>query len=466
MIRKESGQIEASSIFLVLAIVIVTCLVGFFVTKASPSTSLLIVTIFVLVVVSFMSSDIVLYLLIASMLLSPEFLVGGLQGSGTAERGVTLRLDDFLLMIIGLVWFAKTAIRKELGLFLKTPLNRPIAYYISACVISTLIGFAMGRVDLKTGAFFVLKYFEYFIVYFMTINYLADKKQVKRFVIVMLAVCMVVCIVAILQIPAGGRVTAPFEGEMGEPNTLGGYLVLLLSITLGLLKIPDSMKRKTFLGILVVFIAISLLATLSRSSWLTVIPMLLTLIYFSKRKLAIVVPLVIILLISPFIIPKAVKDRALFTFSQKQQQQQLAIGGVRIDTSTSARITSWKDVLTKDFIKHPLLGYGVTGYRFLDAQYPRVLVETGILGLIAFMALIFFIYKHALRTYQNTSDPFFKGISLGYLAGFIAMLVHAIGANTFIIVRIMEPFWFLTAIIIMIPTIEADEVKAKVSVKG
>ncbi len=41
------------------------------------------------------------------------------------------------------------------------------------------------------------------------------------------------------------------------------------------------------------------------------------------------------------------------------------------------------------------------------------------------------------------------------------MLVHAIGANTFIIVRIMEPFWFLTAIIIMIPTIEAEELKTK-----
>jgi hypothetical protein len=33
------------------------------------------------------------------------------------------------------------------------------------------------------------------------------------------------------------------------------------------------------------------------------------------------------------------------------------------------------------------------------------------------------------------------------------MLVHAVGANTFIIVRIMEPFWFLTGIIITLPMI-------------
>ncbi len=76
------------------------------------------------------------------------------------------------------------------------------------------------------------------------------------------------------------------------------------------------------------------------------------------------------------------------------------------------------------------------------------------------MWLLVAVFKNALYTYRNTSNPLFSGLSLGYLAGFIAMLVHAIGANTFIIVRIMEPFWFLTAIIIMIPTIEAGEVEA------
>jgi hypothetical protein len=29
--------------------------------------------------------------------------------------------------------------------------------------------------------------------------------------------------------------------------------------------------------------------------------------------------------------------------------------------------------------------------------------------------------------------------------------VHSIGANTFIIVRIMEPFWFFAAIVVALP---------------
>ena len=105
----------------------------------------------------------------------------------------------------------------------------------------------MGRVKGITGFFFLLKYFEYFIIYFIAVNHLRGKKQIERFLFTILVVCFVVCIVAVSQVPIGGRVSAPFEGSEGEPNTLGGYLVPMLSIALGLLlamAAPES--RKSF----------------------------------------------------------------------------------------------------------------------------------------------------------------------------------------------------------------------------
>jgi len=457
----KTNNIDPKAVFLVLIIAGITFLGAIFITKVSTGVAFLTITALIIIAASFLSAEVALYMLLISMLLSPEFIVGGLGGGGTAAgRGATLRFDDILLVIVGFSWFLKTAIRKELGLFLRTPLNRPIAYYFLFCIIATLLGFIMGRVNGLTGFFFVLKYFEYFIVYFMVVNQLKDRKQIERFVMVMLVVCLVVCLVSIAQIPGGGRVSAPFEGEVGEPNTLGGYLVLMLSITLGLLLTYGAKRQKGLFAALAFLIVISLAATLSRSSWLALVPMLITLIYFSRRKLVIVVSLIAVIVISPLVLPHAVKERALFTFTQPRERGQIEIGGARIDTSTSARLNSWKIILTKDFITHPVLGYGITGYSFLDAQYPRVLVETGIFGFISFMWLLVAVFKNALYTYRNTSNPLFSGLSLGYLAGFIAMLVHAIGANTFIIVRIMEPFWFLTAIIIMIPEIEAEESKA------
>lgn len=132
----------------------------------------------------------------------------------------------------------------------------------------------------------------------------------------------------------------------------------------------------------------------------------------------------------------------------------MRVGNINLDTSTSARFESMKQVLTRDFAKQPVIGFGITGYPFLDAQYARVLAETGLLGISAFFYLLLRIYRTAKETYYKTDDLFFKGLTLGYITGFFALLTHCIGANTFIIVRIMEPFWFMTAMVIMIPMIE------------
>jgi hypothetical protein len=455
---------DYKTIFLLLAVAAITFAGGLFIVKASTGFVLILIAVVVIGVLSFLSMEIALYLLIISMLLGPQFLVGDASiGAARGRPGITLRVDDFLLLIIGFSWFLKTAIRKELGLFLTTPLNRPIAYYFVICLISTLLGYMMGRVKGATGFFFVFKYFEFFIIYFMAVNHLKDKKQIERFLFTLLAVCFIVCLIAIYQIPAGDRVSAPFEGPEGEPNTLGGYLVLMLSIVLGLILSWGTARQKAFLGFFALLILLPLEATLSRSSWLALVPMGLTLIFFSNKKLSLIITLILIVLISPFILPSSVKERVLFTFTQPKETGQVTIGNVRIDTSTSARIESWKNILKRDFINHPILGYGITGYRFVDAQYARVLAETGLMGIVTFFMLLYSIYMNALQTYRKTSDPLFCGISLGYLAGFIAMLTHAVGANTFIIVRIMEPFWFLTAMIITIPTIEKHTQKISIT---
>jgi O-antigen ligase len=161
-------------------------------------------------------------------------------------------------------------------------------------------------------------------------------------------------------------------------------------------------------------------------------------------------------MVSPLFLPKAVKDRIMFTFTQPEEGGQIQIGKVRLDTSTSARLTSWKEALS-DWPKHPLLGHGVTGYSFVDAQFPRVLVETGILGLVAFLYLLYSILKLTRQNLKEVNTPYYQGLGIGFLAGFAGLIVHAIGANTFIIVRIMEPFWFFVGIITVLPMLDRQQ---------
>ncbi|MFB3061494.1 MAG: O-antigen ligase family protein, partial [Candidatus Binatia bacterium] len=415
-------------------------------------------------VIAIASDELALYLLIFSMLLGPEFIVGGLGEGTTLGRGLTFRLDDVLIVIIGFAWLAKAALHKELGLFLRTPLNRPIAAYSFAAIFATGLGMVAGRVSVLGGTLFVLKLIEYFVIYFMVVNNLRERKQFERFLLALLATAAISSFIGILQIPSGLRVSAPFEGSTGEPNTFGGYLVLMLAVAAGLYLTSESLKRKYVVASLAVLIFIPLLFTLSRASYLALVPLAGGLLAFSQRKLLIASALALGLVLTPFLLPKAVADRVLYTFTQPFHPAQTEIRGVRLDTSTSARLRSWKEAVS-DFPEHPVFGYGVTGYRFLDAQYPRVLLETGAVGLLAFLFLQLSLFREARDVLRRTQDPLFKGVALGFLVGFIGMVGHCLGANTFTIVRIMEPFWFLTAMVMMIPQLEAAS-EPREAIKG
>jgi O-antigen ligase len=433
--------------FLVIAL-----LAGFLISQHPPTILIWVTLAVAIFVVSFVKIEWGLYILIFSMLLSPEITIGETAGASLG-RGVTLRFEDFLLVVIGFSWFAKNAANKEIGLFLKTPLNKAILFYISACLVSTGFGVMDGRVNAKTSFLFVLKYVEYFIVYFMAVNHLKSTDQIKRFVFCLLLTCFITGIIGILQIPGGERVSAPFEGEVGEPNTFGGYLLFLGAITAGLLLKVQNGRSKQFFVFLIIAIVPSLLFTQSRASYLGLIVTCFVIGMLTQHRIIITGFLALALLLSPLFLPQEVKDRILYTFTQPEESGQVRIGAIRLDTSTSARIDSLKQIM-EDWPKKPIIGYGITGYKFLDSQYPRVLIETGIVGLIAFLYLLYSILKLAIRRMKDAKNPYFKGLAIGFFAGYIGLLFHAIGANTFIIVRIMEPFWFFAGIIAVLPALE------------
>jgi len=435
--------------------VAIALLAGFLISQYPPAILIWATLVLAVFIISFVKIEWGLYILIFSMLLSPEITIGETAGSSLG-RGVTLRFEDFLLIVIGFSWFARNAVDKELGLFLKTPLNRPILFYLLACLVSTGFGVVEGSVNIKTGALYVLKYIEYFIVYFMVVNHLKSTEQIKRFVFCLLLTCFITCIIGILQIPGGERVSAPFEGESTEPNTFGGYLLFLGAITAGLLLKSEDFRSKQLFIFLLLAIIPPLLFTQSRASYLGLLVTCFVLGMLTRHRIIITGFLALALFLSPLFLPQEVKDRILFTISQPEESGQIRIGEIHLDTSTSARIASLKEIM-QDWPKKPILGYGITGYKFLDSQYPKVLIETGIVGLIAFVYLLYSIFRLAIKNLIEVKSPYFKGLSLGFLAGFIGLLFHALGANTFIIVRIMEPFWFFAGIIVVLPGLERRE---------
>lgn len=408
---------------------------------------------------AFVRTDFGIYVVIFSMLLSPEFAGSG--GGGLAEgRGVTVRTEDFVLIFVGLSWFAKTAVNKELGIVARTPLNRPILFYVFATAIATLVGVLSGTVGVS-GFFYVLKYVEYFFVYYMVVNNLRDRPHAWRMVLAAFMTAAIVSVVALAQVPSGGRVSAPFEGEVGEPNTFGGYLLFMMALAAGIAletaKLRVRMWSLAVLGLMTVPFAF----TLSRASYLGVIPAFLVFVMFTRKRRFMVGLLLLGLVCSPIAIavaPEAVKSRITYTFEPEAGQPTVRLGRVGFDPSTSARFISFQQAF-EGWMKKPFLGHGVTGFGFMDAQYARVLVETGVVGFAAFLWLLWTVLQSSVGALRSRRDPEERGLALGFLAGYVGLLVHGLGSNTFIIVRIMEPFWLFAGIVMMIPALEAEEVR-------
>jgi len=397
-----------------------------------------------------------LYLVIFSMLLSPQLGSGGMVAEG---RRIVIRSEDILLLVVAFSWLAKTAVNKELGLTLKTPLNRPILAYVAATAIATLIGYMTGTVAGFGGAFYVLKYVEYFIVYYMVVNNLIDRRQAWRLVTAAFLTAVIVSLIGMTQIPSGQRVSAPFEGKEGEPNTFGGYLLLLIAVAGGIaLETARLRTRAIYLG-LAGLMSIPFMFTLSRTSYVGAIPAVAAIGVLTSRRRLMVAALIVGLVASPVvltILPESVTKRVHYTFEPERGQPTIRVGAVGLDPSTSARLISVKQAF-EGFSHRPIFGYGVTGFAFMDQQFARTLVETGIVGLVTFLALIWAVLKAGVIAMRNLTIPEDRGLALGFVAGTIGLLGHALGANTFIIVRIMEPFWFFAAIVVALPGLAQAE---------
>jgi len=386
-----------------------------------------------------------LILLIASMLLSPELPLGAMgRGGLDVSRDVILRTEDVVLLLVGLGWLARMAIHKDLGAVRGTRLNAAIALYVTCCLVSTLVGIGAGRVRPVAGLCFVAKYVEYFFIFFMTLNYVRTPERLRRLLTALLVTCAAITAYGWWQIPKGVRPSAPFEGAQGEPNTLGGYLALMIALALALALHAPSPRWRRACGLLAATALPVLAMTLSRSSWLALGAALLVLLLLSPRRRLLLGAAVAGAALLLLTLPAKVEQRVGYTFTPEGRDA-VQIGRLHLDPSSSARVRSWGAAL-EGFERHPLTGYGVTGYGFLDAQYFRILVELGAFGALSFGALLYGCARLFLEVRRNAPDPLHRALGLGLAAGFAALLVHAIGTNTFLLIRIMEPFWMLCAL--------------------
>lgn len=439
------------SALLVLGVMALSLVVGKLLGEAAAPLAIGLVFCLGLGCLTLMNVEAGLVVLIFAMFLSPEVKLAELP-----KRDVVIRLDDILLAVMFLATIAKGAIVKGKPIFVRTPLNLPIFAYVSILVLST--GFNILREPGQTikSTFYLLKYIEYFMLYFMAAHVIKDRQQVKMFLKAALLTFLCVMVYVYVTLPFKSRATTPFEVGYGEPNTLGGYLIIVFALLFSFYNHTEGTSKKWLLLAMVAATIPAFIKTLSRSSFVAFVPMFLVILFFAKRsRFQLAMAGILAVIVLPYVVPdlkNTVKERFEYTTGRFAETEFTFFGHtMRFEPSTAIRIQSWQYAFNHWTTERPLLGFGPAGVGMVDAQYPLILGESGLLGLFCFFWINWRIFWRSAYLYRYSDDPLLSSLSLGLMATLAGLMVQAMGTNSFILIRIMEPFWFLAALVMRYP---------------
>ncbi len=412
---------------------------------------------FILVLlVSFLRGVAALYLIIFAILFSPEIATGMATGrtGGEGGGGIVIRLDDILILATAAGWMLRSKLFGRKYAIPHTPVAAAIWLYMGASLGATMLGVVAGNVRLEAGIMHNLKYFEYFLLFFMMLAHVRSREIFIHLLAAMLAAFFFSVLYGYFQMPEGGRIVAPFDTE---PNTFGGYLVFMMCIAGGIAMMEVGGRLRNTMICLIALGVPPLLFTLSRASYMSAVAALVAFILLGRQRLLlalITMMFVCMMFLGIMLIPAKVQERVAYTF-EPGSQYQVTVLGITFDPSTSARLVSY-DQAVKRWYKRPVFGYGVTGTHFIDGQLVRILAEAGVVGLGTFLFIFIQLLRQAADQLKQSDDPLYRGLSLGFICGTIAMLAHAMSVNSFIIIRIAEPFWMVAGLVILSPLIEQN----------
>ncbi|MFH1622832.1 MAG: O-antigen ligase family protein [Candidatus Omnitrophota bacterium] len=429
----------------------------FFIGKLIPSltlkTTFLIIVPLILFCFIFANLRIGLFIFIFVVPFTQQLTIGNI--------GIDVGTDDLFIIVIILSWLVSLVKSKELH-FLKTPLNMPIATYFTSGIFSYIFGIMrFGPVAILVCFLHLMKLLEYVMIYFIAVSVIKNLEQVKKFTNMFFFVTTVVVIIQLYAILTGGPVNissfSPEEENVlgiaamstfGSNAILGAYYCFFIFIILSILIDSPTFKGKIPLIILAFMLSFGLFNTYSRSAYVGFIIGIFVLAMLKERKLLIL--FFILLLASPILMQSTVLERITATATIKSTT-------LVFDEATNVRFYLWNKAV-QGFLKAPLLGTGYWTTRWVIAgqtgahteahnQFLAVLVEGGLVGFLIYIWLLVRMYKNAFNLKRNANSFFLKGLGVGYIAGFSALLASCFTSENLEAFRMIGPLWFMTALI-------------------
>jgi O-antigen ligase len=373
--------------------------------------------------------------------------------------GISLHISDFLLLgSLGLI-LLRSMVEPDFKI-VRTPLDWPLLIFIGLTLLSTFIAIYQSSVAVETARREIRILF-YYLTFFIVTNLVRERRQLNFLSNSLFLLATFVAVIMMAQYFLGSSVTL-LPGRVEALNTQGVIyaditrilppgisLVLVAFVTTTCILILEKFKLAEWLKFIQIgLLGMAVLFTFLRSYWgalILVFSLLAFILQGDDRKklikwsMAAIIPVAMILLFISSIpdsgaagLVSASRDRVTTIFTIKTFQGQ--------DSSLNYRKIE-NEYALRQIVLHPLLGLGLgVLYRPLDSRLDtgtddlrwfihnghfRILLDSGLLGYLAFMGLSLAFLFRGFQYWRKVSNDRLKGVVLGFTLIYLAVLIAA-----------------------------------------
>jgi len=353
-----------------------------------------------------------------------------------------------------------------------------IAIYINLFwIFLTSITSTMPVVSLK---FFLSRLWYVVGAYFLLTQLFEDKKNINRFLWLYSISLLVVIFYTNIRLSAHGLnnqhasnwVVKPF---FSDHTSYGAMLVMFIfPLVYFLLKKRDHLFVLVSVYFVVAIFIAGIVLSYTRAAWLSLFAsMALWIIIKLRFKIKSVLILGITVIIVFFTLQNTIFQRLENNESQSSgrfSEHVESMANITTDASNLERINRWKCAL-RMFQEKPFWGWGPETYMFQYApfqlsydrsvistnfgdlgnahsEYLGPLSESGIIGMLSFMLVVFMAYRTSYKVYHGAKNKDIKEFTLFIILGFTTYIVHGFLNNFLDTDKASIPFWGFIAIFV------------------
>ncbi len=370
----------------------------------------------------------------------------------------------FLGMVLLCVWKWAVHNRDCRGMVF-SPMDIPIFGFLSVMCVIFLVNSPDPKISLE-GLRVVV---QYILWYYVVIRLVKNKERavwVSKFFAVVVGVMALHGIYQFIigvEMPAGwvdqneAGVRTRVYSILTSPNIFGSLLTLGAPISLGLAFGEKNKVIKAVFGCAALAMMGSLLFTFSRGAWIGfAVAFAVYVLIKDKRLLAPgIAAAVLVVLLVP-----SVGNRITYMLSPEYIESSLR-GGRLVRWLTGARILSFfptfgvglghfGGAVAMNHGLSTLLDGEYTETFYMDNYYLKTAVESGIVGVVAMLGLMYCVIINSLRTVSIVRDKRLKELTAGIAAGLTGVIVHNCVENVFEVPMMCTVFWMFVGVIMAI----------------